>query len=249
MYCRPLVEAGRVYIALSPLYNIKKGKKNTYFIDKGDFHAYVLSVFCKSHTIANARTGKVFTKQQVSQLILNNEKYKVLLEKVAHNNAIHPILLEDILLLRKESYDKFKKMMNKKYRFLKINRVGDSTVIEGQAYDVIHTIILNQLLYDQCKQLFPYLDNSDKRYVLDGKKVGLYEILFFYHKSEPEVIRNKGLGALNSIQLGESTLDPENRKMLRYTTRDIEEEIEHIRKINDGKFELLRGVDISEYEF
>ena len=42
VYCQPLVEDGRLYIGLSPLYNVDKGKKSwSYFIDRDDFVKYV----------------------------------------------------------------------------------------------------------------------------------------------------------------------------------------------------------------
>jgi hypothetical protein len=57
------------------------------------------------------------------------------------------------------------------------------------------------------------------------------------------------LGSLNDIEIGVSTLNPQNRKLLRYTTEDITREIEEMRKVNDDKFTLIKDVDISQYEF
>ena len=71
-----------------------------------------------------------------------------------------------------------------------------------------------------------------------------------FRNSEPKNIeRAKGLGSLNDLEIGESTLSPENRKLLRYTTQDISNEIEEIRRVNDDKFKLIENVDISQYEF
>ena len=61
--------------------------------------------------------------------------------------------------------------------------------------------------------------------------------------------RAKGLGALNAYEIGVSTLSPANRKLLRYTTKDIMNAIEEIRRINSNRYSLIEGVDISSYEF
>ena len=75
-------------------------------------------------------------------------------------------------------------------------------------------------------------------------------LVSMFRKSEPKNIeRAKGLGSLNDIEIGESTLDPRNRKLLRYTTEDITREIEEMRQVNDDKFTLIKDIDISQYEF
>ena len=61
--------------------------------------------------------------------------------------------------------------------------------------------------------------------------------------------RAKGLGALNAREIGISALSADNRKLLRYTTTDIMKEIENMRRSNDDKFSLIKGIDISQYEF
>jgi 5S rRNA maturation endonuclease (ribonuclease M5) len=54
---------------------------------------------------------------------------------------------------------------------------------------------------------------------------------------------------MNSFQLKESTLHPSfDRTLIRYTTNDIEKEIERIREIESDKGILLKDVDIAGYE-
>ena len=80
--------------------------------------------------------------------------------------------------------------------------------------------------------------------------MGLYEFLDLFEKSEPKNIsRAKGLGALNAKEIAISTLNPKNRTLLRYTSKDIESDIATMRKTNDNKLDLIRNVDMSQYEF
>lgn len=257
-YCRPLIEEGRVYAVLSPLYHVDKGtKKWKYFIDKDDFTQYVRDEFVKANKVVHQKTKKEFTKSEISSLIINNNNYDFYMERIANNYMIDPILLEDLLLLRNEAFNKFndfKKLISKKYKYLKIERKGDAVLLNGLVNgingDREHTIIFNEQLINACSILLGYLDKSEKRYLLNGHKIGLYQLISTFRKSEPKNIeRAKGLGSLNDIEIGVSTLNPQNRKLLRYTTEDITREIEEMRKVNDDKFTLIKDVDISQYEF
>lgn len=251
LYCKPLIEYGRLYIGLSPLYHIDKGKKTwTYHIDKDDFNKYVRDQFYKNNKIQHGSDKKDFSRTELLSLIINNRDYKSYMDTIATNNAIHPILLEDILINRKESFNKIKNFIEKKYPYLHVYMKNNNILIDGIAFDATQAIVLNNFLLSSCSILTSFLDKSEKRYYINGKLVGLYEILDIYTQSEPKNIeRAKGIGALNSYELGYSTLDPKNRKLLRYTTTDIIKEIETMRKINDDKFTLIKDLDLSQYDF
>lgn len=251
LYFRPLVEDGRLYIALSPLYVVNNNTKNaTYFIDKDDFNCYVRDQFWKNNKIQHFKTKKPFNKVEFSSLILNNKDYKSLIETVGYNYAIYPILLEDILILRNESYRKIKTFIEKKYPYLTVKLQSNQVLIDGIAFDASHTIVLNDLLLNSCKSIIPYIDKSEKRYVVNGKFIGLYELLKIYTSTEPKnITRVKGTGELSPYALRESTLDVSHRKLLRYTASDIIREIEEMKKINDDKYSLIKDLDISKYEF
>lgn len=251
LYARPLVEAGRVYIGLSPLYHVGLGTKRwRYFIDKDDFMHYVRDEFVKTNTVKHIKDKKPFTKSQLSSLIINNNNYDLMLFSIAENYALDPVLLEDLMIARSFSYSKFKKAIEGKYQYVKVTKQGDSFILDGIVNDKANMIIFNQNLINACKPILYYIDKSEKRYILNNKKVGLYELISEYRNSEPKDIdRAKGLGTLNDSQIGISTLNPKNRKLLRYTADDINKEIEEMRRINDDKFSLIKDVDISLYEF
>lgn len=251
LYCKPLIEYGRLYIGISPLYHIDKGKKTwTYHIDKDDFNKYVRDQFYKNNKIQHGTTKKEFTKTELLSLIINNRDYKSHMDTISTNNAIHPILLEDVLINRKEPFAKIKKFIEKKYPYLHVSTKNGVIIIDGIAFDATQAIVLNDFLISSCLIVTTFLDKSEKRYIINGNVVGLYEILDIYTQSEPKNIeRAKGIGALNPYELGYSTLDPKNRKLLRYTTTDIIQELETMRKINDDKFTLIKDLDLSQYDF
>ena len=254
MYCRPLIEAGRVYAGLSPLYHIDLGTKNwKYFIDMDAVIDYVRKDFLKNHEICHERTKKKFTNSEFVSFVDKFKNYDKLMEHIAFNKAINPILLEDIIILRNESFKKFKQTLNKKYPYLEVSQKKGVTVLNGlvdNGESGIQSVVITQQFMNDISPLIPYVDASEKRYLVNRKRTGLYELTHELRNSEPKNMdRAKGLGEINARELGISTLDPAHRKLLRYTTQDINKEIEMMRKVNDDKYSLLKGVDISQYEF
>lgn len=252
LYCRPLVEAGRVYCGVSPLYHINRGKPNwAYFIDKSEFLAYVQDQFSKNFQIINTKTKKPYTKSQIHSIIIQNNDYKDLLDHIAGTYSIYPVLLEDLLIARNYEFKKFKKFIESKYRFTTVSENNKIRIIDGLANEKSHTVILHQSFMNACTPLLPYIDNAAQAsYICNGKQLGLYELLKLFRESEPKNIsRAKGLGTLKPLEIGISTLNPKNRTLLRYTCQDIEKEIEEMRRVNADKFCLIKDVDISTYEF
>ena len=128
--------------------------------------------------------------------------------------------------------------------------INGSIVLDGLVNDIRQTIVLTDEFKSTWSVLYPFIDKSEKRYLMNGKKVGLYEIIKQFRASEPKNIeRSKGLGGMNAKEIGISTLSPDNRILLRYTTEDIDKEIEEMRKVNDDKYTLIKDIDISTYEF
>ena len=251
LYCRPLIEEGRVYAALSPLYHVSKGTRNwQYYTDRDDFIKYVQNDFYSKHKLVHATKKTPFTKSDLTSLIANNNNYDIKLEKIADNYAIYPVLLEDLMLLRTSPFNTLKKNLEKKYPYIKVTQEKGQAVIDGIVNDFSHLFAFNQNLIDACAPILSFIDRSEKRYILDGQKVGLYELIKTYRQSEPKNIeRAKGLGSLDAAEIGYSTLDPARRKLIRYTPADIEKEIEEMRIINDDQFQLIKDLDISQYEF
>ena len=251
LYCRPLVEAGRVYIGLSPLYIVDKGKRTVkYFIDKMEFIRYVRDQFCKSTTILHEKNKKQFTKDEIQKLIYSNDNYDALLNTIASNFSVDPILLEDIVILRNKPFNDIKKCIQGKYKDMRVRKENNLVIMEGIIRDLYQIVVLNSQFVEAFSPLIPFIDRSEKRYIMNGNKVGLYEIINSFRESEPKNIeRAKGLGELNSSELGESTLNPINRRLLRYTCEDIEKEIEEMRRLDSDKFNLIKDIDISVYQF
>ena len=241
MYCAPLVEAGRVFAALPPLYAIPEKHGYKYFGNKLDFIKYIQKEFSKSCEIKSIKGDKL-TTGEITRLLYNNSDYTSELEKISSNHAIDPYLLEEILVNRKLPFPKFKNAITKKYRFLECEKNGDTIILTGVANEKFHKVFVNKTLISECKDVIPFIDGSNHEYLLNDTLVSLYTIMnMFEGFKPPRLARFKGLGEMNPDMLGLSTLRPDgDRTLVQYTVEAIENEINEMRYINSNKDLLLK---------
>ena len=241
LYCAPLVEAGRVFAALPPLYAIPEKNDYKYFSDKLDFIKYIQKEFSKSYNIQTIK--KVNLKPaEITRLLYNNSDYISELKKISFNHAIDPQLLEDILINRKLPFNKFKSILSKKYRFLNIERTNDTIIFDGIANEKYHKVFFNNFLMNECNKVVPYIDGSDAEYIVNGETMSLFNLMNLFEKFKPARLKRfKGLGEMDPSMLASSTLNPNgDRTLVRYTVEDIEKELEEMRYINSNKDLLLK---------
>lgn len=241
MYCKPLVMAGRVYAALPPLYGIPEKKGYRFFTDKLDFIKYIQKEFSKAYTIAYTDNKTVMTSKDITTLLYNNADYVTDLNKVANTYAIDPYFLEDILINRKLSFDKFKSVIKKKYRFINVTKTGLAVILSGIANEKYHEVFVNDNLYKECKDVIPYIEKSRTEYILNGNIVSLYTVMSEFNKfMPPKLDRFKGLGEMDSNMLAPSTLRPDgDRVLIQYTFEQYEKELEEMKYINSNKNQLI----------
>ena len=96
MYMPELIQAGRVYRAVPPLFGIKAKGGTKYFTTKLDFTKYVQNLFAHTYTLTDVR-GKRLNNNETTNLFFKNINYKDQMDFVANTFAIDPDLLETIL--------------------------------------------------------------------------------------------------------------------------------------------------------
>ena len=152
-----------------------------------------------------------------------------------------------------EPYSKFKKAIEKKYRFIQVSRDKSTKQIsvDGVVDDKYQRILFNDNLMYQFAEVNKFLENSPTSYRIDGEKYSLYGLLKFIKSIEPKSItRYKGLGEMDGKQLFESTIDPNGQRILmRYSVDDVKTEIDRLRKIESNNNILFKDIDISKFIF
>ena len=247
MYYPFLIEAGKVYKAVPPLYSIKEGKKKVYFAENIDFVKYVQKLFLKENSLTTLKK-QVIQPRELAKFFLRNMDYVYFLEKVANTYAVNPYLLEIVLIHYVTNngikFDKLKKEVTSAYRFMDVEKSADTVVVKG-TIEKSNLIIISDKFINDCKEIFDILkDNESMYYLLNGSKASLYQIMQVYEATTPPGRqRYKGLGEMNDHELGDSTLRPDGDRMLiRYTLDDAKDAINFVREYESDMKKILQHV-------
>lgn len=258
VYMPELILAGKVYRLLPPLYGMKIPGKATgkykrcnmkYFRDRIEYTEFLQKSFVKKYDITTYDNKKI-SAANMTKFLYQNMDYIFELEPVAANHSIPPVVLEDILILRNEPFDKFSKKLKKIYRFAEITQSNNTIIIKGSIDGAIRTIFLNKTLIKECKTVIELLEQNESYvYRVDGKPAGIYTIMKLFDSMNPSgVQRYKGLGEMNGPKLFDSTLNPENRTIVRYTMENVLETIEKMKWVKSNIRELLNEVKVSRFD-
>lgn len=200
VYYRPLVEAGKVYSAVPPLYGIAKKNKAMrtikdytenmqYFTTSVDFVKYVYKVFMKQNSVAHT-DGKPFKQNELIDLLYKNYGYVDDLESLCKDYACNPHVMEYVytMITHGVDFNKIKKAVKKKYPYLNTEMKNGILVVQGLAEEQIHTLIFNPNMLEDCaKRIGTYInkDTTLLNFKLNGSQVDLYQLMKALKKSEP----------------------------------------------------------------
>lgn len=239
-----LIERGYVYIAQPPLYKIKHGKKERYVKDDQELKQYMLGLALTGaelytddqkppligETLGNIVNEYILAEaviERMSRLIDSSVMYALLRQPdVDLSNEIKAVESAARLDARVDEvkitaeYDE----INERYR-LKLTRMSHGNVhISRLDQDFVHSGDYAQI--KKTSQVFEgllgkgaYIKRGEKKQIISNFKQVLTWLLEEAKKGL-HVQRYKGLGEMNPIQLWETTMDPENRLLLRVQIED-----------------------------
>jgi len=234
-----LIERGHIYIAQPPLYKVKQGKKERYVKDDNELKEYMLNLALDGaelfvHEEKPPMTGDALEKiateyvlaeaviERMSQVIDGHIMYALLRqpdidldsEQAANDSAAKlAARIKDVQIVAE--FDQ----IHERYR-LKIMRMShgnvltsylDNDFLESTDYQQIQkTSQILQGLFGQGA----YIQRGERKQAIREFKPAL-EWLLDEVKRSINVQRYKGLGEMNPEQLWETTMDPQNRRLLR----------------------------------
>ena len=263
MYMPQLIEAGKVYKAVPPLYSIPVGKNEEYFIQNIDFVKYVQKLFAKNNNLSHMNK-KNMTPKECTVFFMQNQDYVYWLEKLSKTYAVNPKLMEMALFdyYNKTSFKALKKHVEDAYRFMTVKKEKDTLIYEGIIGDA-NILFMNDRLVNDCKPILDIIEkNKELQYRMNGAVCTIYDVMKGFEKAQPNHLqRYKGLGEMDEDQLAVSTLIPAgssvkiskdgsnkkvevygNRTLIRYTLDDIKEEVGIVRQFESDFSQLFKYV-------
>lgn len=249
-----LVESGRVYKAVPPLYGIPMGKNRMkYFAERVDFVKYMQREYYKKNTVTDLK-GKPIDSATFTRILIENSDYIYDFSTIAERYKINSILLEIVIssYIKKEKFETLRKRITSEFRFMEndnIVKLNNGTIrIKGLINGRIETIFYNDRFIEDCKDLIEpikkAMNENHMRFIVNGKKVGLYDLVSTAMNTIGSVNRFKGLGEMNADQLAESTMSPNTRTLIQYTVDDINETIKIIRQYDSNKKLILQETGV-----
>ena len=248
MYYPFLIEAGKVYKAIPPLYSVKEGKKKRYFTDNLEYIKYIQKTFLSQNDFRDIKNQPI-SQNDITKFFLRNTDYIYFLEKLANTYAVDPYLTEIVLDHYIENgdkinFDKLKKEIKSAYRFMDVYKENGTIVVKG-TIDKSNLIIISDKFLMDCQNVLNIIKSNDYlHFYLNGSKASLYSVMKAYEATTPtNRQRYKGLGEMNDGELGESTLRPDgNRTLIRYTIESAKDAINFIREYESDTKKILNEV-------
>ena len=227
-FLRPVIERGYLYIAQPPLYRYKKGKNETYLKDNTALSNFLIENGLESFSFEGLGYNDLLDLFKIVS------KYRAMLEQLGKRYSLLEVLkylIENSDLVNldfKSLYEKVKEFIDAKgYNILSKTVTDEKIQLFVQTNEGLEELIIDDELFAS-----PYFSEATYIYnklverdlsAFDGRD--LLEILDEIEtlaKKGAYIQRYKGLGEMNPEQLWETTMIPENRRLLRVKIEDAE---------------------------
>ena len=228
-YFKPIIEKGYLYIAQPPLYRFKKGKNEVYLKDDRALSEFLIEngiSFLNSETMGKRDLIELFKKVAQYKLILKE------LEKRFNLLEIIKYLIENQYIIGFEK-EKLSNILDEYINSLKFNILSKNVTDNKIHYFIQTDRGLEEIIIDDTIWKNPYFQRGVKVYndiqmhitdeFRDKDLLKLLEEVENSAKRGAYIQRYKGLGEMNPDQLWETTMSPENRRLLRVVIDDEEE--------------------------
>ena len=226
-FLRPVIEKGYLYIAQPPLYRYKKGKNETYLKDDMSLSSFLIQNGLESFEFEGLGYNDLldlFTLvARYRSMLRDLEKRYSLIEVVRHLVENSELVSLDYEALYVE-VEKF--VTDKGYNILSKTVTSEKIQVFVQTNEGLEELIIDDELFAS-----PYF--SEATYI--HKKLVERDIAIFdkdilevlddvesLAKKGAYIQRYKGLGEMNPEQLWETTMIPEDRRLLRVKIEDAE---------------------------
>ena len=245
---RPVVEAGMLYKALTPLYKIEdENKKPKYLVSKAQLFEEKVKNYVKLVEI-KASDGHIMTKSEMEKFFVNNKNYLDILKELYTYEYVHPDIIE--FVIRYANDKDFKERLNEMFPEIKIT--GDTNMMLSGSYKNVYQFLsIDDMFFQKASSLSQlindvdhgemYFDYRDKDSDTWQKQCSIGNIMKNLTKYDPKIKdRWKGLGSVPPAIFWDVVMNPAKRTLIRLTTKDIEEDLRKMRILHGSDPELRR---------
>lgn len=243
-----LIARGFVYIAQPPLFKVQHGKKSKYLLDQKALDEYLISRSMQDASLLKG-DGSLISGDELVKLVLSSKADAdnlgelsaeigdadvacamalggYLTSNIFDADDVREKIAEYIAVILSDRTHKIRWSGRSVPNGIEISRtqrgVTDTTVVTAASVETPAAHALQRRAADLgavygLKAILTA--SSGKEYNVSGP-ADLYELAQSLGRSGAEIQRYKGLGEMNNEQLWETTLDPENRMLLRVGVRD-----------------------------
>lgn len=225
-FLTPIIENGNVYLAQPPLYRYKKGKKEIYLKDEKALNEFLIET-----GIENEDFEGIGNNDLIDYLKLISAYRSVLNELKKRFNLLSAIryMIENPDIIGKDFKELFEiiktELETQNYNILNSYVNEDEIRIYVQTPNGLEELIINDTLFVNplyVEAVHIYSKMRERDIDLNGDPLEVLENIEKNGKKGAYIQRYKGLGEMNPDQLWETTMNPENRRLLKIDVKDMQ---------------------------
>ena len=227
-FLRPVIENGYLYLAQPPLYRYKKGKNETYLKDDIALNNFLITngiSAIESQTMGENDLIDLFKLVGHYKMTLKDLENRFALPEVVRYMIENPDIIgtsNEALFQTIESY-----INELGYNILNKSITEDQIHLYVQTNDGLEEFIIDDILftnpqYNSAIEIYKRIKEHITEEFADQDLLELFNQIEGSAKKGAYIQRYKGLGEMNPEQLWETTMTPENRKLLQVKIDDLE---------------------------
>jgi DNA gyrase subunit B len=262
-----LIDRGYLYIAQPPLFGVGKGKDAIYIKHEGGLNEFLMKRVCHDKKVAGNDGRVLLEKEGLYTFLGKLTDYKNLINRLGRrglDRKLIELLIENNVNNREFLQDKEKmtflaqQLTSQGYRVgelpkdeehsiyeLIVGAAGNETIPGRVGWELVSSADFQKVIV--LWKDISFLDRPPFKVYHDGKeevpiddKDTLLAYLLAEAKKGLSIQRYKGLGEMNPDQLWETTMNPENRSLLKVKVEDMFEAHDIFSVLMGGEVDLRR---------
>ena len=227
-FLKPVIEKGYLYLAQPPLYRYKKGKNETYLKDEKALNDYLIEngiSAIESSTMGQADLVDLFKLVAYYRMTLKEIEKRFALPDVLRYMIENPDIIGTNNKELAKTIEAYIDELG--YNILNKTITEDTIHLFVQTNDGLEELVIDELLftnphYNEAIHIHQKISDHITDEFKDKDLLALFAEVESSAKKGAYIQRYKGLGEMNPEQLWETTMTPENRRLLQVTIDDEE---------------------------